>query len=152
MANSDPRTSVQVVFVGRQPPPPSIASLLRADHVRHERHPLRALAVLGQCELAARSGGTWGAPRTERVALVIGEELPGVDRLREAVERHLHDVEVWLAVGGPPRRVTTVPADQPARPSGASTSDDATPRRLVSAEEIRMLLGDARTPDAEPPR
>lgn len=143
---------MQVVFVGRQPPPPAIASLLRADHVRHERHPLRALAVLGQCELAARSGATWGSPRAERVALVIGEEVPGVEQLRQAVERHLKDVEVWLAMGGPPRRVTAVPPDAPVRTTSAPTGSEEVPRRLVSPEEIRMLLGDARTPDTEPPR
>ncbi len=131
----------------------AIRAALSASEVVHETDPLIALAALGCRELAARNRGTWGLGPVERFAVVLGDDRPELEQLKRACERHLPEVELWRADGGRFVRLETsqvepAPASPPPRPDAPSAEP---PPRVVTAEEIRMLLGD-HDDDSTPPR
>ncbi|MGA1400434.1 MAG: hypothetical protein ACO38P_08615 [Phycisphaerales bacterium] len=130
----------------------AVRSALSAAEVVHESDPLVALATLGCRELAAKNRGTWGLGPTERFAVVLGDDRPDLERLRVACERHLPHVELWRSADGGFSRIdfavkhrAVVRRNEPEAPS--PRADDESSPRIVSAEEIRMLLGD----DLDPP-
>lgn len=131
----------------------AVRAALAAAEVVHETDALTALATLGCRELAARNRGTWGLGPVERFALVLGDDRPELDQLQRACERHLPEVEIWRAAGGRFVRVEpSRPASPPASPTAPGNGTSAEPApRIVTAEEIRMLLGDA-DDDSKPPR
>lgn len=135
----------------------AIRSALAAAEVVHEPDPLVALAALGCRELAARNRGTWGLGLTERFAVVLGDDRPDLERLRSACERHLPHVELWRSTDGRLVRIEPAPPDRvpasrnPSAPPADPQAGDGASPRIVSAAEIRMLLGND-LDDAPPPR
>lgn len=131
----------------------AIRTALAAAEVVHEPDPLAALAELGCREIAAKNRGTWGLGPVERFAVVLGDDRPELDRLRVACERHLPGVELWRTVDGRFLRIDPPPSREradaaPTSPPTSREADAASSPRVVSAEEIRMLLGN----DDESPR
>lgn len=124
----------------------AIRTALAAAEVVHEPDPLAALAELGCREIAAKNRGTWGLGPVERFAVVLGDDRPELDRLRVACERHLPGVELWRTVDGRFLRIDPPPSREradaaPTSPPTSREADAASSPRVVSAEEIRMLLG-----------
>ena len=131
----------------------AIRAALSAAEVVHETDPLIALAALGCRELAARNRGTWGLGPIERFAVVLGDDRPELEQLKRACELHLPAVELWRVANGrfvrlETARVERSPASPPPRTEAPSAE---APPRVVTAEEIRMLLG-GHDDDSTPPR
>jgi hypothetical protein len=134
----------------------AIRTAIAAAEVVHEPDPLVALAELGCRELAAKNRGTWGLGPAERFAVVLGDDRPELERLRLACERHLPGVELWRTIDGrflrldpPPPKVRSVASPSPASPPPQDADSTSSPR-VVSAEEIRMLLGNDDDDDESP--
>lgn len=132
----------------------SVRAALAASEVVHESDPLVALATLGCRELAARNRGTWGLGPSERFAVVLGDDRPELERLRAACQRHLPHVQLWRSIDGRFARIDSEAATPASDRAGASRGipapppprGDAASPRIVSAEEIRMLLGNQDDP------
>lgn len=148
---SSPQPPRLIAFhVAADPPDPSVRAALAAAEVLHEPRPLEALSHLGCREIAARSRGVWGLGRAERFAIIVAEDDPASQQLLDACARHLPEVELWRVRHGSPVRVAR-PAASSAKASNQGSQASVTPSsapqrgdsgRVVSAEEIRMLLGD----------
>lgn len=123
----------------------AVRAAVSAAEVVHETDPLTALATLGCRELAARNRGTWGLGPVERFAVVLGDDRPELEQLKRACERHLPEVEIWRVSEGRFVRVeaakVSIQRAAPSVPRPDGPSADAPPR-VVTAEEIRMLLGE----------
>lgn len=132
----------------------AVRAALSAAEVVHETDPLTALATLGCRELAARNRGTWGLGPVERFAMVLGDDRPELEQLKRACERHLPEVEIWRVSEGRFVRVeaakVSAPRPSPPAPRPDEPSADAPPR-VVTAEEIRMLLGELSDDTPAPP-
>lgn len=149
--HASPPSRLVALLVAARPDEGMVRTAIGAAEVVHEPDPLAALATLGCREIAARNRGVWGLGRAERFALVFGDDRPELAQLRRACETHLPAVELWQCRGDRLERLSAPVAEAmprleaPSRTSaadGANGDGGASPPRVVTAEEIRMLLGE----------
>jgi hypothetical protein len=124
-------------------------------HIEH--HLLRALATACRLEASSREEASWGLPPRGRVAIVMpdlaaGSAVAALDEARRgdlasleaAVLRRLPRIEIWRLRGESLERIEAAGQHRasPRPPAAPRDPPSALPGRIVTPEEIRMLLQD----------
>lgn len=142
---SEAPTSIELVIrIGEAPPPAAALDRWSEANWSHHADPYEGMVQLGRSLFASRATGSWAADAPRRMAVLITLRDRTAGHLGSAIANHVRASEVWLASpddglvevvpSGLDPTVESAPADR--RSQGGSGD------RTVSAEEIRLLLGE----------
>jgi len=153
---SEPNAIECIVRIGDAPPPAEAIDRFADATWSHHADPYEGMVELGRRLVAARNRRAWGAGGPSGVAVLVTLRDAIAAEVSAAIVDHLPGTTVWVA--GPDGDLLEVTPDledaglgragrrdadsEPTTPPNApSAVDDRGDPRVVSSDEIRMLLG-----------